>query len=177
MHDKRRVVAVDAGWAILAPMTDADIRVAEPDEWPAILASIREAYAPWVAVIGREPYPATADYRPRIAAGDVLVVDGPGGIAGVLVVEDRDGTLLLESVSVVPGAQGRGLGRRLMEHAADVARARGHGRVRLYTNAKMARNMAMYEALGYREVERTRERGFDRVYMELQLAEAASASS
>jgi len=46
------------------------------------------------------------------------------------------------------------------------ARRHGPGKLRLYTHAKMTRNLALYRRRGWVEVERRTEHGFDRVYME-----------
>ena len=42
--------------------------------------------------------------------------------------------------------------------------------IRLYTNVKMTENLPFYESLGFLEVERRREDGFDRVYFSRSLA-------
>jgi len=39
------------------------LRLATADDAPIIRALTRQAYQPWVAVIGREPLPMTADYE------------------------------------------------------------------------------------------------------------------
>ena len=72
--------------------------------------------------------------------------------------------LLVENVAVARSAQGRGLGRRLLEHAEDQALRLGLPETRLYTNAAMTENLAIYPRLGYAEVNRRTEDGFDRVY-------------
>jgi hypothetical protein len=43
--------------------------------------------------------------------------------------------------------------------------------VSLYTNAHMTENLSLYLALGYVEVGRRREHGFDRVYYEKRVAQ------
>jgi hypothetical protein len=42
---------------------------------------------------------------------------------------------------------------------------RGWREIRLYTNALMAENIALYRRIGYVETARVAEKGFDRVYM------------
>jgi ribosomal protein S18 acetylase RimI-like enzyme len=74
--------------------------------------------------------------------------------------------LLIENVAVDPEAQGTGLGRQLMDFAEDEARRRGLGRLRLYTNEVMTENLAIYEHLGYHEVDRRSQDGYRRVFME-----------
>jgi hypothetical protein len=62
--------------------------------------------------------------------------------------------LLVENVAVAPAAQGRGLGTQLMDVAERVARDLGLNELRLYTNARFAENIALYEKLGYAITER-----------------------
>ena len=49
-----------------------------------------------------------------------------------------------------PAFQGRGLGRKLMAHAEQLAASAGHGETRLYTNKLFAENIELYRKLGYR---------------------------
>jgi ribosomal protein S18 acetylase RimI-like enzyme len=60
--------------------------------------------------------------------------------------------------------QGTGVGRALMAHAERYAREIGRPELRLYTNAAMTENLALYSRLGYREVGRRSEHCFERVY-------------
>jgi hypothetical protein len=47
--------------------------------------------------------------------------------------------------------------------------------VRLYTNAAMEENLVLYPRLGYREVGRRRDGGFDRVFFTKSMRSDASA--
>ena len=58
--------------------------------------------------------------------------------------------LLIENVAVSPAFQGRGLGRKLMGHAEQIAAVSGFAETRLYTNKLFADNIALYRKLGYR---------------------------
>jgi GNAT superfamily N-acetyltransferase len=55
----------------------------------------------------------------------------------------------VESVRVRSDLRGHGLGRELMEHVVDLARARGTVRVELTTNARRARAQEFYKELGF----------------------------
>ena len=57
---------------------------------------------------------------------------------------------VVESVRVRSDLRGRGLGERLMNHLADLARARGAVRLELTTNAQRERAQQFYVRLGYR---------------------------
>lgn len=137
---------------------------AEDAGWIAALA--RLAYARYVPRIGREPAPMLADFPALIAAGAVWCLQD----AGYIVLHDRVDSLHIENVAVHPDAQGRGLGRVLLDFAEAEARRRGHRRMDLYTNVHMRENLALYPALGWRETGRRREAGFERVYFGKSLA-------
>jgi GNAT superfamily N-acetyltransferase len=146
------------------------IRQASADDLAVIRAIVLEAYTPYVAVIGREPAPMTADYAALVAAGHAWMAEGEGGVVdGVAVFFRRDDHLFLENVAVRDAARGRGLGRRLIAFAEDTARGLGLRAVRLYTNEKMTANLALYPRLGYREIARRTEEGFRRVWFEKRL--------
>ncbi|HEY4043933.1 MAG TPA: GNAT family N-acetyltransferase [Rhodopila sp.] len=142
------------------------IRSACADEADAVRDVVLAAYQHYVAVIGRPPAPMLDDYAARIADGQVWVLEEAAGLAGVLVLEDGPDCFLLENIAVRPDRQGSGLGRMLLDFAEAEAVRRGWSAVLLYTNALMARNIAIYTARGYVERERRSEKGFERVYME-----------
>lgn len=54
----------------------------------------------------------------------------------------------------------------LINFCENAARQRGMNVVHLYTNEKMTDNLAIYPKLGYVEVSRRTENGFNRVYFE-----------
>lgn len=127
-----------------------EIRQATSGDAAAIRALTREAYAKWVPVTGREPAPMTADYDVAVLSHrfDLLYVEGV--LTGLIETVDEGDRLLIENVAIHPSAQGRGLGRRLLGLAEDLARERGYARVRLFTNSRWEANVRLYLALGYR---------------------------
>ncbi len=147
-------------------MTDP-VRPARPPDAEHLTAIARAAYAPYVVAIGREPPPMLQDFAADIPAGRVLVAGDPP--AGFVVSYARAGDWHVENLAVAPEAQGQGLGPRLLAAAEALARAAGHMRVTLYTNAAMAPALALYPRLGYREVARRTEHGLHRVYFEKEL--------
>ncbi len=144
---------------------------------PAILddeAGIREcaesAYARYVAAIGRKPAPMVADFAAQIAAGEVYVAtDEHNALQGFIVFFPQEGHMLLENVAVQPWASGRGIGKALIQFCEDEARRLGLDAVHLYTNEKMTANLSIYPKLGYVEVDRRSEDGFNRVFFEKHL--------
>jgi ribosomal protein S18 acetylase RimI-like enzyme len=142
------------------------IRQAEARDESAIRDCAEQAYARYVPVIGRKPAPMVADFAAQIAAGEVYVAtDEQDAFAGFIVFYAEDGHILLENVAVLPRAAGRGVGKALIGFCEDAARQRGMN-VHLYTNEKMTENLSIYPKLGYVEVARRTEDGFNRVYFE-----------
>lgn len=138
------------------------IRSARPGDLPAISACVEEAYATYIPRMGKRPAPMDAGHAARL--GSTWVLCDPE-VAGLIVLVPDGDDLMIENVAVSPRHQGRGYGRRLMDFAEDQARERGAPAVTLYTNEKMAENLALYARLGYRETGRRTEDGFARVYM------------
>lgn len=115
----------------------------------AVRALVRDAYAKWVPVIGREPKPMTANYNTAIRLNRVDLAHVESELAGLIETIDRSDHLLIENVAVAPQRHGQGLGRALMAHAETVARAAGYREVRLYTNQRFEANVQLYLRLGY----------------------------
>ena len=130
------------------------MRLAKPDELDLVRAITDAAYAQYPSTIGIVPMPVIEDYAPRIAAGQVWLLDVDGVPAALSVIETHDDHLMIYSLAVRPTFQGRGLGRSLLDHSMNLARAAGVSEVRLYTNALMTRNIALYTGYGFHETGR-----------------------
>jgi ribosomal protein S18 acetylase RimI-like enzyme len=126
---------------------------------------VQRAYAGWVAVVGRRPAPMDDDYAHHIAAGEVFVAVAGGAIAALAVLIDAPDHLLLDNVAVDPDRHGSGLGRRMIAFAEHETRRRGYSELRLFTNERMQRNIALYERLGFVETHRGTVGGHRRVFM------------
>lgn len=147
------------------------IRKAVKNDESAIRACAESAYSQYVTVIGRKPAPMLADYGSQIAAGQAYVAVGEGNdLQGFIVFYPEENHMLLENVAVQPAATGRGIGKSLVRFCEDEARRLGLGSVRLYTNEKMTDNLSIYPRLGYTEVSRRTEDGFNRVFFEKHLS-------
>ncbi|MBR0655963.1 GNAT family N-acetyltransferase [Plastoroseomonas arctica] len=145
------------------------IRMAVAADAAAIRACADAAYRPYVAAIGREPAPMVADFAAQIALGIVHVAVAGDALQGFIVFCPEADHMLLENVAVDPASVGQGIGKSLIAFCEAVARHAGFPEVRLYTNARMKRNLALYPRLGYAEVGRRHEDGFDRVFFAKQL--------
>src|SRR5271165_5299500 len=141
------------------------IRTATAADADTVRDIVHAAYRSYIPRIGKPPGPMLDDYTKRIADGQVWVLDDAGGIAGILVLEETSDGFLLDNIAVAPDRQGKGHGRALLEFAEAETVGRGWREIRLYTNALMTENIALYARIGYVETARVTEKGFDRVYM------------
>lgn len=155
----------------MSPETEPafSIRLARPEEYPALGALTVEAYAslPGMPTVAEQPeyYALLRDVEKRAskpslrvfaaidASGEVLgSVDfigdmgdyGSGGTAGAIT--DAAGIRLL---AVTPASRGRGTGKRLTQYCIDHARDIGRRRVVLHSTRSMQTAWAMYERLGF----------------------------
>ena len=141
------------------------IRLAVIADLPAIGACAEAAYAQYIPRIGRRPAPMDADYAALVEAGHVRVAcDEAGAVLGFVAYWAEADHVYLDAVALLPAAAGRGLGRKLVACAEAAARATGLPEVRLYTNAMMTENLTLYPHLGYVQVDRRMDAGFDRVF-------------
>ena len=125
------------------------LRRATLDDMPALLALQQAAYAANRDIMGVEPMPLRADYRDVVARLEAWLAETDSVLAGALILELRADDLLIWSVSVAPDAQRRGLGNGFLAAAESRATALGRSVLRLYTNEKLARNVAWYQRHGF----------------------------
>jgi ribosomal protein S18 acetylase RimI-like enzyme len=130
------------------------MRLARPEDLTVIVALTKAAYAPYNAILDAPPIPVTEDYAPHIERGEVWLLESGDEVAGLITLERHPDHAMIFSVAVSPAFQGKGFGTTLLNHADEQARLWGLPEVRLYTNAKMERNIALYLAYGYRETGR-----------------------
>jgi ribosomal protein S18 acetylase RimI-like enzyme len=143
------------------------IRPAYASDADAVRALVRAAYGRWVARFGREPSPMRDDYARRIADGQVWVLEEDAAIIGLIVLKDDPEALMIPNIAVAPVAQGRGHGRRMLAFAEAEAKRRGYQEIRLYVNALMTENIALYQHLGFIEIGRVHGDEPDRVYLSM----------
>jgi ribosomal protein S18 acetylase RimI-like enzyme len=128
------------------------IRPAREGEAEQVRAISAAAYIPaYAPIIGATPRPALEDYTPRVARGEVWLLDTEAGAIAALVLEPHDDHLLVYSIAVLPAHQGKGHARRLLAFAEQQARSAGHREIRLYTNERMEKNLALFRSCGFVE--------------------------
>jgi len=126
------------------------LRPAEPDEAAALTD---------LALAAKESWGYDADFMARCR--DIMVIspeaiarhpyyvieDAAADLIGFYGFDFNDGLLTLDWLFVLPDAQGRGLGRRLFEHAVAVAGASGFGSFQITSDPHAE---AFYQHLGAR---------------------------
>ena len=126
------------------------MRLATAADLPRVVAITAEAYEVYEREHGFRPQPLDEDWTPRIADGQVWL----HGDDGVLVIERHPDHAMIYSVALRVSAQGKGLGRTLLDHVERLTAAWGLPELQLYTNALMTKNIAIYARRGFREIGR-----------------------
>jgi GNAT superfamily N-acetyltransferase len=124
------------------------IRLAGLGDAVALRAIAAAAYGKYVPRIGRAPAPVTADYAQVVRSRQAWAAIEDGQVVGFAVLIARSGYLLLDNVAVLPAAQNRGIGARLLCLAEDHARRLCLREIRLNTNEAMTENLACYARHG-----------------------------
>ena len=121
----------------------------------ADVGSIREitraAYTKWVAVIGREPKPMTANYEQAVVDHVIDLLEQDGRPIALIELIPAPSHLLIENVAVLPDRHGCGFGGLLLRRADEIARSLGLLELRLYTNAVFSTNITFYARRGFEE--------------------------
>lgn len=146
------------------PVSVITIRPAAEGDAQTLRQIAAAAYQHYVPRIGRAPAPMTADYLAAVRGGQAWVAAEDGDVAGFIILITQPGYLLLENLAVLPAAQGRGIGAKLLALAEERARSLSLPEIRLYTNEAMTENLAYYLRHGYTETHRAQQDGFHRVF-------------
>lgn len=129
----------------------------------AVLALLRAAFAD---MDGRIDPPSsihrlTAEGLDALAATTEVWALGEPPVACVILTP-QPRALYLGKLAVAATERGRGLARRLADHAETRARALGLPALELQVRVELTGNQALFARLGFREVARTAHPGYDR---------------
>ena len=139
----------------------------------AVRQLVRDAYAKWVPVFGRDPTPMTADYALAVRQHQVDLLHINDALVAVIELIIRADDLFIENIAVTPSHHGRGLGRMLIAHAEVTAKNLGFHKISLLTGQVMESNLRLYQALGF-QIDRTEPfKGGFTVYMSKDLEDTA----
>ena len=147
---------------------------ATTEDVPNIREMVDKAYSKYIDRIGKPPAPMTEDYYSEIKENSVFVLkESDGSLIGLIVVtyKSESGKMEIKNLVVDPKAQGHGYGRALMNYAESIALSHNIHDLELYTNVKMHENIPLYVKMGFSEVERRIEDGFERVYFRKELSQ------
>jgi ribosomal protein S18 acetylase RimI-like enzyme len=83
------------------------------------------AYSKYLTRIGRAPAPMLAGFATHIARNTATVIEIEGQVRGFMIAWPETNAYFIDNIAVEPIAQGRGLGRTLIEYAVSKARLLG----------------------------------------------------
>ena len=135
---------------------------------------MQRAYGGYIERLGVRPAPLDDDYAEKVRDGLATVAEVEAEVVGAIVLVAEEDHVLVENVAVAPDYQQRGIGGALLRGAESFARAVGTPELRLYTNAGMTENIALYKRLGYREIDRRSSGPFRRVFFSKRLDASAT---
>ncbi len=157
------VVAQERGGVVQMRRNLAYRVMAEGGEGAALLGLIRAAFAP---MQGRIDPPSSvvrldaAALRAQAESGEIWAIGTPP--VACVFLTPRESGLYIGKLAVEAGARGRGLGRYLLELAAERARALGLKRLELKARVELEENHGFFRAAGFRQVGAEAHPGFDR---------------
>ena len=131
------------------------MRLADESDKDAVQALQEAAYARNRELLGAEPIPLQTSIDELFEDYEIWLLEGDdGGLIGVLILQPRRDDMLLWSIAVHPDAQGRGIGKLLLQTAELRAGQFGFKIMRLYTGAALQHLIDWYGRHGY-VIERT----------------------
>jgi len=141
------------------------IRPANKCDVIAISDCVKKAYEHYIERLGKPPGPMLEDYVDTINRHIVYVAELDDSIVGLFVLMENYKPILLDNLAVDPVTQGKGIGNKLLGHAENYARNKGHTSIQLYTHELMFENIEYYQNKGYQITDRVTEKGYQRIYM------------
>lgn len=147
-------------------MDNLCVRQAVAGDEVQIAQIARSAFEIYLARMDRPPEPMLLDYAGLVRRQKVWVLASGAEIAAFMVVFVREDFLLLDTIAVSPSCQKKGYGRKLLQYAESLAKSLNLDSVRLYTYVAMKENINWYIAMGYREIGRKSEKGYNRIFLE-----------
>ena len=155
---------------------NAPRRVSPDEDVRQVLALIQSEFAYMEARIDPPSSMHRLDVdaiRAQAEAGEVWVIEEDDAPVACVFLTEKPGVLYLGKLAVLARMRGRGLARRLVEVAADRARARGLDVVELQTRVELVENHATFARFGFVKTGETAHAGYDRptsITMQLRLA-------
>ena len=133
------------------------IRSAGPDEAALLLDLMRRAFSEYRGVL--QPVSSVFVETETVIAGKLaegggFVAEESGRPVGCVIAEAKGAKGYLGRLAVLPEARRTGVARSLMMAGEGFVRARGLTRAAINVRIALTGNIALFEALGYRETQR-----------------------
>ncbi|WP_137129612.1 GNAT family N-acetyltransferase [Rhizobium sp. FY34] len=139
---------------------------ADFDDWETLLSLILTAFAYMDGVIDppSSAHHLTPQSLQQKASDEVcyLAQDGHEIVGCIFMRPEPAGYLYIGKLAVSPGAQGRGIGRKLLLAAEHQARQRGLPALRLETRIELTANHATFMAWGFAKTAEKSHTGYSR---------------
>ena len=142
-----------------ASQPEVTVRLAMPGDAAEISRVLLEAFSTIREHYTDEAFevvtPKPDEIERRFEEGPMWVAEQDGEIVGTVSLTTEPEGLYVRSMAVLPKAQGRGIGRMLLDALHAEAEGRGIDRIFLYTLPFQQGARAMYEKYGYKWVRDT----------------------
>lgn len=152
---------------------EIEIKLAGPNDSQAISDLILEAFSPFESeyTAGAFEYttPKADAIRPRFDEGPIWIAVENGKMVGTVSGLPELERFYIRSMAVMPMAQGKGVGQRLLEALEAYAQENGFNRLYLYTTFVLPGAKRLYEKNGFTVVRETQpEEWFDMGGLEME---------
>jgi ribosomal protein S18 acetylase RimI-like enzyme len=131
-----------------------EIRRAEPSDAAAIAAVLRKAFIEFKPLYTEGGFAATAlneeQVLTRMGEGPIWIALSKDEIVGTIAAVQRDNSLYVRGMAVLPVARGSGAGRKLLDAVERFARDSNCPRLFLSTTPFLSAAIRLYESYGFR---------------------------
>ena len=148
-----------------------NIRLATESDYKAITRVIDDSFTKYINILNQKPSSMVTDYLPLIKNDQMYVLIDTKEIIGTLVLKISNEDMWVSNMAINPNLQKKGLGKKLLKFAEEKAKELRLKTVSLYTSSKIPELYEYYVKQGFKETERKKEDGFDRVYLSKTLIE------
>ncbi|MCL6706047.1 GNAT family N-acetyltransferase [Pseudomonas sp. R2.Fl] len=135
------------------------------DRWAELLQLIRQSFAYMDALIDppSSALALTVESLEQKAGDEIgfIALDGERLVGCIFCRPEPPHCLYIGKLAVFPENQGKGIGKRLMSRAEDLARSLGYTELRLETRIELTGNHQRFAAMGFRQTAEGRHSGFD----------------
>jgi N-acetylglutamate synthase-like GNAT family acetyltransferase len=134
-----------------------EIRLAGPDDAPAIAALLHESFVEFRALYTDGGFAATAlgaeQVLARMHEGPVWVALRESKVIGTVAAVVKEGAVYIRGMAVLPSARGSGAGARLLKQVENWAASEHYSRLFLSTTPFLDSAIHLYERSGFRRMD------------------------